>query len=127
MEAYNYILEYELRTTAKVLYPYICTASGLEEWFADKVNVVDQNNFNFIWDDEDHPARLLSTRLNKFAKFEFENSENNGIIELDLEVSELSNSTYLIIKDGASNFENEDEAKELWDFLIGKLKEKLVC
>ncbi len=122
-----YHLEFELRTSAKVLYPYISTASGLEEWFADKVLVNNSQNFNFIWDEEDHFAKLISSKFNKFAKFEFQNSDHKGTIELILEVSELSNSTYLIINDSASNFDDQEDANDLWNFLVGKLKEKLVC
>jgi hypothetical protein len=38
-------------------------------------------------------------------------------------VSEVSNTTYLTIIDGASSFKSEDDAQELWDYLIDKLKE----
>ena len=68
MESHSYILEYELKTSSKVLFPYISTAAGLEDWFADKVKILGQNKFNFIWDGENHPAQLIHVRSNKFAK-----------------------------------------------------------
>jgi hypothetical protein len=40
-----------------------------------------------------------------------------------LDVSEISNTTYLTIIDGASTFKTDADAAELWDYLIDKLKE----
>ena len=36
-EAYQF--EFEIKASPKVLYPYLSTASGLQQWFADKVTV----------------------------------------------------------------------------------------
>ena len=35
----KYTLEFEIKSSPKILYNYLSTASGLEEWFADKVNI----------------------------------------------------------------------------------------
>ncbi|RXK52410.1 START-like domain-containing protein [Aquirufa rosea] len=126
MPANHFEFEYEVKASPKVLYPYLSTASGLQQWFADKVTVPDSSTFHFYWDDENHPANLIQSKLNKFVRFEFINlsdGSSKGFIELKLEVSELSNTTYLKVFDSASKFKSDDDAAELWDYLCDKLKE----
>ncbi|WP_269002805.1 START-like domain-containing protein [Aquirufa ecclesiirivi] len=126
MPANNFEFEYEVKASPKVLYPYLSTASGLQQWFADKVTVPNASTFHFYWDDENHPAVLVQSKLNKFVRFEFLNPKDEtskGFIELKLEVSELSNTTYLKVTDRASTFKSDDDAAELWDYLCDKLKE----
>jgi hypothetical protein len=109
-----------------VLYPYLSSPSGLQQWFADKVIVRGTQELQFIWDNENHPATVLPGKPNKSVKFDFKKEDadpGKHIIEMSLDVSEVSNTTYLTIIDGASSFKSEDDAQELWDYLIDKLKE----
>ncbi len=126
MNKHKFVVEFELRASPKVLFPYISTASGLQQWFAEKVSVKDSQTFDFIWDGDSHLAKLTQTRLNKSAKFDFipsnpEEKEHN-YIEFKLDVSDLTGSTYFKISDFSAN-SDEDELKELWEDLIFRLKE----
>ncbi|MEY2792990.1 MAG: hypothetical protein RJA76_982 [Bacteroidota bacterium] len=118
-----YQFEFELRASPKVLFPYLSSASGLQQWFADKVTVKNASDFNFIWDNENHLASLISQKLNKFVKFQFEGAEQKRTLEMSLQVSEVSNTTYLQIIDSSSNFKSDEDAEELWEYLTDKLKE----
>ncbi|MEY4383020.1 MAG: hypothetical protein RI995_562, partial [Bacteroidota bacterium] len=118
-----YQFEFEIKASPKVLFPYLSSASGLQQWFADKVTVKNSADFNFIWDNENHLASLISQKLNKFVKFEFEGNQKSRLLEMSLQVSEVSNTTYLQIIDSASNFKSDEDAEELWEFLTDKLKE----
>jgi uncharacterized protein YndB with AHSA1/START domain len=126
MEKHKFMIEYELRSSPKVLFPYISTPSGLEQWFAEKVTTLPDNRFDFQWDGDSHFARQVSVRLNKAVKFEFEgtsdNEHDNNSIELKLEVSDLTQSTYLRVLDYSSN-DDEQELTFLWNGLIESLKE----
>jgi uncharacterized protein YndB with AHSA1/START domain len=126
MSKHKFISEYELRASPKVLFPYISSASGMQQWFAEKVVLKDSNTFDFLWDGESHVAKLSQLRLNKSAKFDFipDNSEekDHNYLEFKMEVSELTGSTYLKITDYSLN-SDEDELNELWGDLIYKLKE----
>jgi len=125
MEKYKFIAEYELRASPKVLFPYISSASGLSQWFASKVTVMPNQVYDFIWDNESHPARQISLRQNKSVRFEFvgENgASDHNYIDFRVDVSELTQSTFLRITDYSSNTDGE-ELKSLWDGLIDKLKE----
>src|SRR4051812_30882925 len=64
--------DYEVHASTKMLYPYIQTASGLAEWFADDVNINNNDkSYIFYWDNEEHRARLAAHRVNHFARFEY--------------------------------------------------------
>ncbi|RRB06935.1 START-like domain-containing protein [Larkinella rosea] len=127
MENYKFVAEYELRASPKVLFPYISTASGLSQWFAQKVNMRPDHQFDFYWDNESHLAKQVSMRQNKSVRFEFLNgngatSEEHNYIDFRVDVSELTQSTFLRITDYSSN-NDPDELKSLWNSLIDKLKE----
>ncbi len=128
MEKSKFVAEYEIKSSPKVLFPYISTASGLEQWFAEKVSVLSDNRFNFQWDGESYFARQAVFRLNKQVKYDFEHPENregtseSNYIEMRLEVSDLTQSTYLRIVD-CSQTMDEEELNFVWDGLIDSLKE----
>ncbi|TDB66967.1 START-like domain-containing protein [Arundinibacter roseus] len=126
MEKQKFITEYELRSSPKVLFPYISTASGLEQWFAEKVRVLPDQRFDFQWDGSSHYARQTAHRLNKAVRYEFEGNndvlEDSNFIEMKLEVSDLTQSTYLRIVDYSQTMD-EEELSSLWDGLMDSLKE----
>lgn len=119
--------DYEVHASIKMLYPYIQTASGLSEWFADdvKINNVDKT-FTFCWDNEEHKARQVSHRTNHFARFEFlpesqEDEEDPAYFELRLEFNELTQSVFLKVSD-YSDIEDRHEIQDLWDSLVESLR-----
>jgi uncharacterized protein YndB with AHSA1/START domain len=126
MEKHKFVTEYELRSSPKVLFPYISTASGLEQWFAEKVNILPDHRFDFLWDGESHVARQAAHRLNKAVRYEFLDGEESdtdlSYIEMKLEVSELTQSTYLKVIDYSQNAD-EQELLSMWNGLIDSLKE----
>lgn len=122
----HFEFEYEIKASPKVLYPYISSASGLQQWFAEKVTVKNAELFLFNWDDETHLGHLVQNKVNKSVKFDFSSTEQSPLsafIEIKLDISELTNATYLKIYDSASTFKSPGDAQELWDYLTDKLKE----
>ncbi|GAB3343358.1 hypothetical protein GCM10027429_33850 [Marivirga atlantica] len=118
--------DFEIKASKKMLYPYISTASGLAQWFADDVNINEDKEFNFIYDGEDHPARMASHRLNQYVKFEFfEDEDEDGdvsYVELHLDENEITQSVYLKVVD-FSDYEDDQEQYELWEDLVHSLKD----
>lgn len=126
MSKYKFVQEYELRASPKVLFPYISTASGLQQWFAAKVNTKEDHSFDFVWDGESHFARVNSLRLNKSVRYDFTNTGDGdkdlNYVEFRIDVSDLTQSTFLRITDYSAN-QDTDDLKSLWDGLIDSLKE----
>jgi hypothetical protein len=118
--------DYEVHASIKMLYPYIQTASGLAEWFADdvKINNMDKT-FTFFWDHEQHKAKLVAFRTNHFARFEFvpdnqDDRDDPAYFELRLEFNELTQSVFLKVFD-YSDFDDMRELRDLWDSLVENL------
>jgi len=118
--------DYEIHASAKMLYPYIQTASGLSEWFADNVNISPEKVFTFVWDSDEHRAVLASHRTNQFVRFEYlpetpADKTNPSYFELRIEVNELTQTVFLKVVD-YSDFDDLGELQDLWDGLIENLK-----
>jgi uncharacterized protein YndB with AHSA1/START domain len=118
--------DFEIHASIKMLYPYIQTASGLAEWFADNVKISPEKVFTFVWDSEEHKAMMTSHRTNHFAKFEYlpetkEDEKDPSYFELRLEINELTQTTFLKVLD-YSDFDDLEELQDLWEGLIENLK-----
>ena len=119
--------DYEVHASIKMLYPYIQTAGGLAEWFADDVKINNQSKvYTFFFDNEEHKARLVAHRTNHFARFEFlgdngEEEKDPSYFELRLEFNELTQSVFLKIFD-YSDFEDMKELHDLWNSLVDTLR-----
>ncbi len=122
----KFTTEFELRASPKMLFPYLSSASGLQQWFATKVNYKPDQTFDFVWDGESHIAKLHTMRLNKVVRFDFvdvsEAEKDWSYLEFKLDVGELSQSTFLKITDFSSNNDNS-ELESMWENLMESLKE----
>ncbi|QNL50528.1 hypothetical protein H8S90_02635 [Olivibacter sp. SDN3] len=104
-------LEYEVRSSPKILYSFISEPNGLSQWFADDV-IYQDNKFNFIWDNETHPAKLVSAKENKSVKFAWLD-DTPYYFELEIIQDELTNDVALAITDFTTE-DNEAERKLIW-------------
>lgn len=119
--------DYEVHASIKMLYPYLQSASGLAEWFADDVKINNESKvFTFFWDNEEHKAKLVAFRTNHFARFEFlpeskEDEQDPAYFELRLEFNDLTQSVFLKVLD-YSDIEDTQELTSLWQSLIDSLR-----
>ncbi|MFY0687522.1 MAG: ATPase [Cyclobacteriaceae bacterium] len=123
MEKNEFIGEYEINASKKMLYPYISTASGLSQWFADDVNINEDKVFTIVWDGEENRAKMVSSRANHHVKFEFlsEDDDDPNYVEVRLDMNELTQEVFIRITDYSDM--DPEEADELWASLIHDLKE----
>lgn len=126
MEKYKFEKEFEIKASPRMLYPYLLNPDGLSQWFAEDVKVLPGGDYLFEWEGEQHPARLVSRRLNKHVKFVFTDSGDDEIkanfVEFFLAYNDITESTFLKIID-YSEMDDEEELNELWDGLVQSLKE----
>jgi len=118
--------EFEVRTTAKVLYPYISTPGGLGGWFADDVIFTPEKNLRFTIDDEELFAKIASSKTNGSIKFEFlddeeQTEEDASYVEIKLETNELTGTLYVVTTDYTDLIESDEEHYELWEGLVDAL------
>ncbi len=128
MGKHKFITEFEINASKKMLYPYLYSASGLSQWFADDVNIDEDKNYVFFWDGENHKAKIATHKSNSFVKFEMmddtllEDGDEASYFEFKLEMSDLTQSVFLRITDYSEN-SDEEELQDLWESLIISLKE----
>jgi len=112
-EKKKFIMEYEIKSSPRILYSFLSESNGLSEWFADEVSVRDQV-YTFTWDDEQQKAKLLLVKENKLVKFRWIDDEPEYFFEMEILQDELTNDVALSITD----FAPEDaiaERKLIWD------------
>jgi len=123
----QFIADYQLNASKKIVYTYLSTASGLQEWFADEVRINEDKDFIFNFDQDDHYAKLTVLKANLHVRLDFFDPKRNhdqvdSFIEFKLDETELTQSLFLKVID-QSNFYNIEELEVIWDGLISKLKE----
>ncbi len=119
----RYEIEFPINSSPQLLYQYISTPSGLQEWFADKVNSRGEF-FTFEWDDSQENARLASKKTGEKIKFKWvdENKKDTEYyFEIRILEDELTKDVSLLIVDFAEEDELE-ESKQLWENQVSDLK-----
>ena len=121
MSKEKYQLEFPIHASSSMLYQYFSTPSGLGEWFADNVNSRGVL-FTFIWDDSEEQAKLLASKSDERARFQWLDDEGEDVyFEFKIQVDAITKDVSLIITDFAEEDEL-DESKMLWDNQISELK-----
>jgi len=119
----QFMLEYPVRCSPSILYEFLSTPAGLQEWFADKVDDRD-NIFSFTWNGSTDKAELLEKEQDKFIKFHWLHMPKDEYFEFRIEKSEVTNQTILVIKDFAEKKEIKDQSM-LWDYQVKDLFHRL--
>jgi len=118
-----YTLEYSVRCSPSILFEFLSTPAGLQEWFADKVDERDQV-FSFTWNGTIDKAQVLESELDKSIRFHWLHAPKNEYFEFRIEKAEVTNLTILLIRDFADKKEIPDQ-KRLWDFQVSDLLHRL--
>ena len=75
----RYEIEFPINSSPQLLYQYISTPSGLQEWFANTVNSRGEF-FTFHWDDTEENARLASKKTGEKVRFKWVDEKIPNII-----------------------------------------------
>jgi uncharacterized protein YndB with AHSA1/START domain len=118
-EKKKFNLEYEIKSSPRILYSFLNEANGLTQWFADDVSVRDQV-YTFTWDDETQRAKLIAIKENKMVRFKWLDDEPQCYLEMEILQDELTNDVALAITDFATD-ENIADRKLIWDNQIDYL------
>jgi uncharacterized protein YndB with AHSA1/START domain len=118
-----FILEYPVKCSPSILYDFLSTPAGLQEWFADKVDERD-NVFSFSWNGAIDKAEVLESELEKFIRFHWAHAPTDEFFEFRIEKSEVTNQTILIIRDFADKKDIKDQS-QLWNYQVKDLFHRL--
>jgi hypothetical protein len=118
-----FTLEYPVRCSPTILYEFLATSNGLQEWFADKVDDK-EDIFIFNWGGSVEKAQVVDREQDRVIRFHWDHAPENEYFEFKIEKTEVSNQTILIISDFAEKSELKDQ-KQLWDYQIKELFHRL--
>ena len=119
-----FTLEFPVRCSPAILFEFLATPAGLQEWFADKVDEW-ENVFSFSWDGGvPEKAEVVDREENKFIRFRWLHNDKNEFFEFRIEKTEISNQTILVIKDFAEKSEIKDQS-QLWEYQTKELFHRL--
>lgn len=118
-----YTLEYPVRCSPAILYEFLYTPAGLQEWFADKVDEKD-GVYSFNWNGSEDKAQLLETEEDKFVRYRWLHAGKDEYFEFRIEKSEVTNQTILVIKDFADKKDIKDQS-QLWGYQVKDLFHRL--
>tara|TARA_B100000029_G_C17162150_1_gene810040 strand:- start:232 stop:627 length:396 start_codon:yes stop_codon:yes gene_type:complete len=127
MAKQKFVGEYPIKASRKILFPYLSTATGLCQWFADDVNI---NNIDktliFLVDGEERIAVIDSIKKNRYVKFRFINEDEkpkeNDTLEFRLEINELTQEVFVRVEEYTES-DDLEESYQIWDNLLAQLKE----
>ena len=115
----QFTLEFPVRCSPSILYEFLSTPAGLQEWFADKVDERD-NVFSFSWNGTTDKAEVTESEQEKYIRFHWMHLPKEEFFEFSIEKSEITNQTILVIKDFADKKEIKDQSM-LWDYQVKDL------
>ena len=118
-----YSLEFTVRCSPAILYEFLSTPVGLQEWFADKVDQRD-SRFYFSWNGSTETAEMLEHVENEFIRYRWEYNTPDEFFEFGIEQSPITNETILKITDFADKGEIKDQ-EQLWHTQVSDLKHRI--
>ncbi len=120
----KHILEFPVRSSILILYNFISTSAGLQEWFADFVQVKGKE-FSFFWKGMNpEKAELVHEIDLEIVRFHWLNSAPEEYLEFEIYKTEISNETILRITFFCINSDFEDQ-KQIWEYQVKELLHRL--
>ena|SRR5690606_32994301 len=118
-----YSLEFPVRCSPTILYEFLSTPVGLQEWFADKVDQRD-HNFFFTWNGATDTAELVEAFENEYVRYRWDYYNEDEFFEFRIEQSPVTNETILRITDFAEKGDIRDQER-LWHSQVSDLKHRI--
>jgi len=118
-----YSLEFPIRCSPTILYEFLSTPVGLQEWFADKVDQRD-HTFFFTWNGSTDTADILEHVENEFIRYRWNHQSKDEFFEFSIETSPVTSETILRITDFADKADQKDQER-LWNTQVSDLKHRI--
>lgn len=120
----KYEMEFPIHASPSLLFQYISTPSGMQEWYADNVNSRGEF-FTFIWEGSEEKAKLVSKNKGQSIRFQWVDDEHTDYyFEMRIQVDAITKDVSIMVTDFAEDDEIE-EGKMLWENMISELKQLL--
>ncbi|WP_223649622.1 START-like domain-containing protein [Hymenobacter psoromatis] len=126
---HRFEMEYAINASLKILFPYIASASGLAQWFCDDVRLDPDHRLDMVWDKQSHYAEIATQRPGRSIRYVFLDENKRPLsdasyLDFTLESSRITDEVFLRVTDYSEHLD-EQERLELWEGLVGKLREQV--
>jgi uncharacterized protein YndB with AHSA1/START domain len=114
-------LEFEFRSSPKILFTSLSDSSGLAGWFADEVHTKD-DVYTFCWEGGESQARLVAVRDLQLVRFQWLDDIADGTyFQFEIKEDDITSDVALVITDFAMPGERETNIR-LWESQVQKLR-----
>lgn len=118
-----FTLEFPIRCSPTILYEFLSSPVGLQEWFADKVDQKDYTYY-FTWNGSQDTAELVEAVENEYVVYRWDYYSDDEFFEFRIEQSSITNETILKITDFADKSDLKDQER-LWTSQVADLKHRI--
>jgi uncharacterized protein YndB with AHSA1/START domain len=118
-----YTLEFPIRCSPAILFEFLSTPVGLQEWFADKVEQR-ENEFFFTWNGSTDVAEAVEYIENEYIRYRWDYYSEDEFFEFRIEQSSVTSETILKITDFAEKNDFKDQER-LWHSQVNELKHRV--
>lgn len=117
----KYQLEFEFRSSPKILFTSLSDSSGLAGWFADEVHTKD-DLFTFVWEGGESYARLIALHEPQLVRFQWlEDAADGTYFQFEIKEDDITSDIALVITDFAYPGEKDTNIR-LWESQVQKLR-----
>ncbi len=113
-------LEFEFRSSPKILFTSLSDSSGLAGWFADEVKTKD-DLYTFIWEGGESYARLVAIRELQLVRFQWLDDTDGTYFQFEIKEDDITSDIALVITDFANPGEKDSSIK-LWESQVQNLR-----
>ena len=113
-------LEFEFRSSPKILFTSLSDSSGLAGWFADEVQTKD-DIFTFVWEGGESKARLVALRDLQLVRFQWLDDTDGTYFQFEIKEDDITSDIALVITDFANPGEKDTNIR-LWESQVQKLR-----
>ena len=113
-------LEFEFRSSPKILFTSLSDSSGLAGWFADEVKTKD-DLYTFIWEGGESYARLVAIRDLQLVRFQWLDDTDGTYFQFEIKEDDITSDIALVITDFANPGEKDSSIK-LWESQVQNLR-----
>ncbi|MFI5150227.1 MAG: START-like domain-containing protein [Bacteroidia bacterium] len=116
----KFVLEFAVKSSPALLFDFLSTPSGLSEWFADDVDIRNQE-FTFHWDGQIQRAKLLAFKQDQLMRMRWFDKNEEFYFEFRIDHDDLTGDVTLIVTDFGESDDDIRTSRLLWESQVNKL------
>ncbi|HEV7230896.1 MAG TPA: START-like domain-containing protein [Bacteroidia bacterium] len=113
-------LEFLVKSSPTLLFDFLSTPSGLSEWFADDVDIRNEE-FTFHWDGQVQRAKLLAYKQDHMIRLRWNDKNEDFYFEFRIDHDDLTGDVTLIVTDFGESEDDLRTSRLLWESQVSKL------